>query len=135
MSSEFARYSPSRRVRQEIEYSRTAARAVIEAKPDVAVFSNVPLLALALLARTLRKHKVPYVFWQQDVYSAAIDAFARRQYGVAGAVIGWIARRAEKQVAGNALAVVPISETFVRTTRCVGDTAVPGCGDSRLGRN
>src|SRR5690349_16712191 len=52
----FARYSPVTRLRQEIQYGRLAARAVIAKHPDVALLSNVPLLALAEMTLLLRRN-------------------------------------------------------------------------------
>jgi glycosyltransferase involved in cell wall biosynthesis len=55
---------------------------------------------------------VPYVFWQQDVYSDAIGAIARYRLGPPGRVVGWLADRAERRVARGARSVVAISSTF-----------------------
>ncbi len=92
----FARYSPLTRVRQELEYGRAAGRAVVAAGPDVAILSNIPLLAMTLVALRLRRRRIPYVFWHQDIYSEGIAWIARARLGVAGAVV-----------------VVPISDLFV----------------------
>ena len=42
LSSEFARYSPVARLRQERQYARMSARAILAARPDIAVLSNIP---------------------------------------------------------------------------------------------
>ena len=54
LSSEFARYSPIARLRQELQYARMSARAILAARPDVAVLSNIPLLSLFILTLLLR---------------------------------------------------------------------------------
>lgn len=113
LGKEFARYSPFVRLKQELRYARIAASNILNARPDVAVLSNVPLLSLFFLARTLRRRKVPYVFWQQDVYSDAIGVIARRRLGPLGSVVGWMAARAERAVARGAAGIVPISDTFI----------------------
>ena len=46
LASEFARYTPIARLRQELQYARMATRAIMAARPDVAVLSNIPLLSL-----------------------------------------------------------------------------------------
>ena len=84
LGDEFARYSPIVRLQQELKYARIAARAVLDAQPDVAVLSNVPLLSLFFLTWALRRRRVPYVFWQQDVYSDAIGVVARQRLGRLG---------------------------------------------------
>jgi colanic acid biosynthesis glycosyl transferase WcaI len=113
LRTEFARYSPGRRVWQELTYAREAIRAVLAHRPDVAVLSNVPLLSLMILSTALRIRSIDYVFWQQDVYSDAIGVVARERLGRIGAVIGWVAVRCERRVARRASAVVAISDTFV----------------------
>lgn len=113
MTGEFARYSPFRRVLQEVMYAPVAARAIGEARPDVVVLSNIPLISLLLLAVWLRIRRVPYVFWHQDIYSEAISTIARRRLGLLGSVIGWVAVWSERVVARGAARVVPISDTFL----------------------
>ena len=113
LSSEFARYSPVARLRQELQYARMSTRAVLAARPDVAVLSNIPLLSLFILTLSLRMRRVPYVFWQQDVYSEAIRVIARDRLGRLGCLVGWVAGCAERQVARGAAAIVAISDTFV----------------------
>lgn len=113
LKSEFARYSPFVRLQQELQYARMSTRAVLAARPDVVVLSNIPLLSLFLLTLSLRLRRVPYVFWQQDVYSEAIRVIARDRFAGLGRLIGWVAGRAERQVARGAAAIVPISDTFI----------------------
>jgi colanic acid biosynthesis glycosyl transferase WcaI len=113
LGGEFARYSPLVRLQQELKYARIAARAIQDATPDVVVLSNIPLLSMFFLARTLRRRQTRYVFWHQDIYSDAIGVVARRRLGPMGRVIAWAAQRAERQVARGAAGVVPISDTFL----------------------
>jgi colanic acid biosynthesis glycosyl transferase WcaI len=113
LGSEFARYSPFVRLRQELQYARMSSRAILAARPNVAVLSNIPLLSLFILTFLLRMRRVPYVFWQQDIYSEAIRVIARDRFGRPGRLIGWIAGRVERRVARGAKAIVAISDTFV----------------------
>lgn len=117
MQSEFARYSPSRRLKQEIQYGRQAAAQIDQVHPDVAVLSNVPLLSLVVLTRALRKRKIPYVFWQQDIYSHAIKMVAVQRLGPLGRLVGGVATFSERLVARQAEAVVAISDTFTGPLR------------------
>jgi colanic acid biosynthesis glycosyl transferase WcaI len=110
LSSEFARYSPVVRLRQELQYARTSTRAVLAARPDVAVLSNIPLLSLFIPTLSLRMRRVPYVFWQQDVYSEAIRVIARDRLGRLGCLVGWVAgigRSSTSSRAAGALAIAP----------------------------
>ncbi|MCX2934731.1 glycosyltransferase family 4 protein [Mycobacterium sp. CVI_P3] len=112
LGKKFARYSPLLRVQQELQYSRAAYRVISAAKPDLVVLSNVPLLALFLLTLALNIRRLPYVFWQQDVYSEAIRVVARKRLRLAGPIVGWVASRAERRVARRSGAVVAISDAF-----------------------
>jgi colanic acid biosynthesis glycosyl transferase WcaI len=116
LDGEFKRYNPLKRVQQEIQYARIAARAITEARPDVVVLSTVPLISLYLLSRTLKRKRIPYVFWLQDVYSDAIGVVARQRLGLFGGIVARTADFAERQVARSASGVVPISDTFIEQT-------------------
>lgn len=113
LSSEFARYSPIARLRQELQYARMSARAILAARPDAAVLSNIPLLSMFILTLSLRLRRVPYVFWHQDIYSEAIRVIARDRFGQLGRLIGWVAGRVERRVARGAAAIIPISDNFI----------------------
>ena len=112
LSSEFARYSPIARLRQELQYARMSARAILATRPDVAVLSNIPLLSMFMLTVSLRMRRVPYIFWHQDIYSEAIRVIARDRFGQLGRLIGWVAGRVERRVARGAAAIVAISDNF-----------------------
>lgn len=113
LGREFARYTPLLRITQEIQYGFAAAKAVLEAHPDVVVLSNVPLVSLVISTCVLRLRKVPYIFWQQDVYSHAINTVLRERLGKLGALVGRVATLLERAVARHAYAVIAISRTFV----------------------
>lgn len=115
MDGTFERYSPARRLCQETAYGLEAGRRIAAADPDVAIVSNVPLVALAVASRTLARRGVPTVLWQQDVYSAAITDAAVRRLSHAGRLVGWSATRMERSVARSSQAVVPIATTFLET--------------------
>ena len=117
MRAPFQRYSPARRVLQELEYGRTLGRRMRRARPDAVVFCNTPLIAHAVAAATLRRAGVPMVFWQQDVYSAAIAQAAAMRLGGAGRALGVAADRVERLVARQSAHVVPIAEDFMPALR------------------
>ena len=113
MDGTFAKYSARTRLRQELQYGRTAAHAIAAHDPAVAVISNVPLLAHSVLARRLSRRGIPMVFWHQDIYSEAIGVAARRRIPVLGRVLARIADRVERRIARRSVAVVAISPTFL----------------------
>jgi colanic acid biosynthesis glycosyl transferase WcaI len=112
MEGEFNRYSPIKRIAQEVSYGRRIGTLIGLQKPDVAILSNVPLLAHALVALRLKRMRIPMIFWHQDIYSAAIGAAARKKLGAMGAVPAWIADRIEGAIARASAAIVDISPTF-----------------------
>jgi glycosyltransferase involved in cell wall biosynthesis len=122
LTRSFARYSIGRRVWQELNYGVLAAKAIRRNHPDVALLSNIPLLSLFITTRMLRRSKIPLVFWQQDVYSAAIYAAAARRLGVLGRMAGSVAIRVERYVARRSASVVPIDTSFTPVLR---DWGVP----------
>lgn len=113
MGSDFARYSPWRRLGQEVRYGWSAIRAGLAVKPDVAVFSNMPIVPLALVSLALKVRGIPYVFWWQDVYSDAVGTVARQRLGRLGGAVAWLADRVERGCARRSAAIVPITDAFV----------------------
>jgi len=113
MDGTFAKYSAFTRLRQELQYGRTAARAIEAREPAVAVISNVPLFAHSVLARRLSRRGIPMVFWHQDIYSEAIGVAARRRLPVFGPLLARVADRVERNIARRSVAIVAISPTFL----------------------
>ncbi|MGY4867392.1 glycosyltransferase family 4 protein [Mycolicibacterium elephantis] len=113
LKTEFARYSPVRRIGQELKYGWLSVRAIHAARPDVVIFANFPVLPLLLVVLTLRIRGIPYISWWQDVYSEAVGTTARRRLGLLGELIAWLADRVEYTVARRATAIVPIADAFV----------------------
>jgi glycosyltransferase involved in cell wall biosynthesis len=123
LAASFARYTIFRRIRQELQYGALAARSIRTHDPDVALLSNIPLLSLLIAAVVLRRSRIPFVFWQQDVYSAAIRSAAERRVPPLAGVIGALARRFERHVARSSACVVPIDDSFVPVLRGWGVSA------------
>jgi glycosyltransferase involved in cell wall biosynthesis len=114
LSREFARYSPVVRALQELRYGWLMSRATITARPDIAMFANVPTVPLLIATMLLRTRGIPYVLWWQDVFSEAVGVIARRRLGRLGALIGRLIMRGERTVAANAAAIVPIADAFTK---------------------
>jgi colanic acid biosynthesis glycosyl transferase WcaI len=113
LGSDFARYSPLRRLFQEVRYGWSAIRAALSMRPDVAVFSNLPMVPLTLASVVMKVRRLPYVFWWQDVYSDAIGTIARQRLGRKGGAVAWLADRVERGCADRAAAIVPITDAFL----------------------
>ncbi len=106
-----------RRLRQETLLGLELARQVRREKPDVALLSNLPIPVLVVAAAVLRRLRIPWVLWHQDVTAVALKSFAAegvaRSMGVAAKVFG----AGEKWSARRAAAVVVIADSFLRIHR------------------
>lgn len=109
---EFARYSPARRVTQEVAYGRRFARLAAGFRPDVVISCNVPLFAHAVAARWCRRNEVPWVFWLQDLYSVAAGSEAAHRAGAVGRALARGLEGIERRLLRQATHVVPITADF-----------------------
>jgi len=119
LEADFAKYDVRRRIAHERELGRRLAERVAAFRPD-AVLSNAPLLVQAVLQRGSRELGAGFVFWQQDVISAA----ASRVLGRRSRLVGGAAERAiallERRLLRRSDAVVVISEDFLPQLRSWG---------------
>jgi glycosyltransferase involved in cell wall biosynthesis len=111
----FAKYSTRRRLMHELEYGWKAARAIRAMKPDVVITANVPLVAAFVLQCAKLASRIPVIFWQQDVYSVAMDSYLRRTAGRAGAIAGSTLIRLERWLLRTSKRIVVISDDFLET--------------------
>ena len=110
---EFARYSPARRVIQELQYGATVGHRLRDSGADLVVMCNMPLLAHAVAAAILSLAGIRMIFWQQDVRSDAIGTAARRRLGRhCGGAVAWIADRIERYVSRSSAHIIAISQSF-----------------------
>lgn len=109
----FAKNKLVRRYFQEVEIGRRIAKRVNAFQPDIAVGCNLPLDSLSELSRSCRSNDVPFVFWQQDIYSEAISRILTKRFGLLGQLLGRHYRRLERRVLHASSAVVVIAEDFV----------------------
>jgi colanic acid biosynthesis glycosyl transferase WcaI len=108
----FARYSPSRRVRQELGYGKRFTRVAAEFEPDVILACNVPLVAKMVSAVWCGRRRVPWVFWLQDLHSVAMATEAENRAGRAGRVLGGAFHTVERALLRRADAIVSITDDF-----------------------
>ncbi|MFF8909486.1 glycosyltransferase family 4 protein [Streptomyces olivaceoviridis] len=103
-----------RRLGQETRLGLELARQVRREQPDVALLSNLPIPVLVVTAAVLKRLRIPWVLWHQDVTAVALKSFAAadvaKSMGLAAKVFG----AGEKWSARQAAAVVAIADSFVR---------------------
>jgi glycosyltransferase involved in cell wall biosynthesis len=113
----FQKYSARKRWPQERRYGRLCADRIERFGPDVVLSSNTPLFAQKILVARTRQIGARFVFWQQDVYSIAMQNIARRKLPVLGGLLGYVFVRMERTMLAKSDWVVPISEDFVPALR------------------
>jgi colanic acid biosynthesis glycosyl transferase WcaI len=115
LSSEFARYSPWIRFRQEREYGLKASARIREFLPDVVLSANTPLLAQKRLLSETKRLGSRFVFWQQDILGIGIRRALEQRYGRFGTVIGNRFMGLERSLLIRSDAVAVISDGFLPT--------------------
>jgi glycosyltransferase involved in cell wall biosynthesis len=113
LSSEFARYSPWTRLRQEREYGIKASERIREFRPHVVLSANTPLYAQKRLLAEARRLGSRFVFWQQDLLGIGARRVLERRVGRLGTVIGNRFVALERSLLHESDAVVVISDGFL----------------------
>ena len=111
LGAEFARYSPLRRLGQELVYGTRFARLVSHFQPDVVISCNDPLFAKAVFGVWAHLRGQRWVFWLQDLYGLAMAREAAGG-GQAGRALGALFQRVERWLLSHADGVVLITEDF-----------------------
>lgn len=102
-----------RRLLQERRYGDRLEGVIRTFKPDVVLSANTPVGVQLRACRTAHEQGAAFVFWLQDVYSAAVTRILSRRNGILGTVAGAPFRLAERNALRFADAVVPISDAFL----------------------
>ena len=110
MDGDFAKYSPAKRLRQELTYGNKAARRIAEHRPDVVLSADTPLFAQSTIVRMLRR-RIPFVFWLQDLTGVAMQQEAERRLP-GGRLLGQAVVGLERKAFLRSDAIVAISEDF-----------------------
>ena len=117
LAGSFAKYDVRRRVVHERETGAELARRIAGFHPHVVLSSDAPLIVQRALLRATHAQDARFVFWQQDVISAA----ARRVLGRRSALVGAAAEQGvavlERRLLRASDAVVVISEDFLPLLR------------------
>jgi len=113
LAGSFAKYHVVRRVGHERETGRELSRMVADFRADVVLSSNAPLIVQRALLKTAHASGGSFVFWQQDVISAAARRVLGRRSRVAGAAAESAVALLERRLLRASDAVVVISDAFV----------------------
>ncbi len=110
----FRKYELARRFFQERDYGRRLASLIRERRPDVVLSSNTPLDAQEIARCACADLGIGFVFWLQDIYSAAIRRTLSRRVPVLGDWIGARYVRLERRLLAESHHVVAIADAFAR---------------------
>ena len=113
----FAKYDVRRRVAHERETGRALARRIGAFAPDVVLSADAPLLVQRAVLRAAHAHGAGFVFWQQDVISAAARRVLGRRFRAAGLVAEKVVAPLEGRLLRRSDSVVVISDDFVPLLR------------------
>lgn len=117
LAGSFAKYDVRRRIAHERQTGSELAHRVADFRADAVLSSNAPLIVQRALLQTTHAHGGRFVFWQQDVISAA----ARRVLGRRSRLVGAAAENAvavlERRLLRASDAVVVISDDFLALLR------------------
>ncbi|MEU8027506.1 glycosyltransferase family 4 protein [Streptomyces sp. NPDC049099] len=105
------------RLCQETRLGVELARQVARARPGVALLSNLPIPVLAVTAAVLKRLRIPWVLWHQDITAVALQRFAAADVAGAMGVAAKVFGAAEKWAARQAAAIVVIADSFVQVHR------------------
>lgn len=110
----FEKYSPRKRWQFEHAYGAALNAMLREERPDVLISTNLPLFVSRTLTRHVRKTRLPWVYWHQDIVSLAVgNEAARRLPSPAVGLARKYVERVEQQALRQASAVVPIGDSFL----------------------
>ncbi len=102
------------RLVQETRLGFELARQVRREKPDVAMFANLPIPVLVVVASALKRLRIPWVLWHQDVTAVALKSFAAGGVSTGMGIAAKVFEQGEKWSARRASAVVVIADSFMR---------------------
>jgi colanic acid biosynthesis glycosyl transferase WcaI len=109
----FAKDKFLRRRFQELRIGTLIAERALRFGPDIVIGCNMPLDAQHRLQQACVRAGIVFVFWLQDIYSAAIGHYLGERLGLPGRVIGNHYRRLERSLLSASDAVVAISDRFL----------------------
>jgi colanic acid biosynthesis glycosyl transferase WcaI len=115
----FAKHNLFKRRFQEVQVGKGFAARILAFRPDAVISSNLPLDTIDEVEKACCRDGIKFIFWQQDIYSVAIERLLSARFGFVGRQIGHLYKAKEKRVLQASDAVVAISEDFVGILRKV----------------
>ena len=108
----FPKYSPIKRWLTEKAYARKLLSIAEGFGPDIIVSANTPLDIQKALLAYCHKKNVQFIFWVQDIYSAAVKHVLSRKLPYLGTLFSFYYAQMEKRLLSKADNIVVISNDF-----------------------
>jgi colanic acid biosynthesis glycosyl transferase WcaI len=109
---EYSKHSYVRRWWQEQLLAKAFVRRIKRFEPEVVIVANAPLDNARAIQRHCLRSGVPFILWQQDVYSVAMGTILKKKIGLLGAAIAWYYHQLEAKILSLSDGVVVISPAF-----------------------
>ena len=98
---------------QEREVGRRTVAVAADFAPQVIISANTPLGAQGMLLSYARCHRVPFIFWLQDLYGVGTTANLRKRIPVFGVVLGRAFGLYEQHLLRCSAHVIAITKDFL----------------------
>jgi len=115
----FDKYHPIKRLQDELEFGKVAARTCVEFRPEIVLSANMPLLSQMRLQNAARQIGARFIFWLQDLYGIGIRENLAKRIPL-GRLLGWPFEALEARLLRQSDHVIVISEDFRKETRRLG---------------
>jgi colanic acid biosynthesis glycosyl transferase WcaI len=108
----FSQHSALSRRSADRAYGRELTKQLAAFQPDVVISANTPLDAQKHLLSATQKHGAKFIFWMQDVLSAAVEFVLRKKGIPLATLVGKLYSRLERRLLQNSDAIVCIAPEF-----------------------
>lgn len=112
LNKPFAKYAFFKRIFQEITYSQLLIDQIGSFQPDLVIFANTPSEAMWLVYWRLRRSRIHFLFWVQDVYGVAIDKILRKRLPLLGQFVGKLYMEMDRYLLRRSNQIVLITQDF-----------------------
>jgi colanic acid biosynthesis glycosyl transferase WcaI len=100
------------RLRHERAYAARLRTHVLAERPDVVISSNAPLGVQQTLLDACGRLGAGFVFWCQDIHSAAIERLLGKRHAAIGSLAGRYFRRKERALLERSDGVILVTDAF-----------------------
>jgi glycosyltransferase involved in cell wall biosynthesis len=112
LAHSFRKYSPIRRLLAHRDYAARLTAAICASKCDLVLSANTPIDIQYRLMKDCQRLSIPVVYWLQDIYGLALEAFLGRKLGPVAKILARPFAALERRVCELSAGVICITEDF-----------------------